>query len=175
MARSANPPQAPPSSGPHRPLPPFGPALAGPPARCVPRRWPARPHRCAVTYRHGSQLGTALRDTAHFALFPTVVVVAVVAVVLPIAAIVVVPHLRSLPAVNNRAGLTHAAIAMEGMDMPMMGGDGMSGMSLDQFTNMPPEAQTSMLFQMMQGMRPMMAMMEAMMPGMRDMQVRSRV
>jgi len=66
-------------------------------------------------------------------------------------------------------------MAMDGMDMPMMGGDGMSGMSLDQFTNMPPEAQTSTLFQMMQRMRPMMAMMEAMMPGMRDMQVRSRV
>lgn len=128
-----------------------------------------------MTYWHCSQPVTAFRETAHLPLLSTVVVVAVVAVVLPTAAIVVVPHPRSPPAFNNRTGLTHLTMAMDGMDMPMMGGDGMSGMSLDLFTNMPPEAQTSTLFQMMQRMRPMMAMMEAMMPGMRDMQVRSRV
>eukprot|EP00168_Porphyra_purpurea_P004708 TRINITY_DN1571_c1_g1_i2.p1 TRINITY_DN1571_c1_g1~~TRINITY_DN1571_c1_g1_i2.p1 ORF type:complete len:216 (-),score=83.87 TRINITY_DN1571_c1_g1_i2:666-1313(-) len=64
-------------------------------------------------------------------------------------------------------------MAMAGMNMPMMGGDGMAGMSLGEFTNMPLASQTSRLFEMMQVMRPMMAMMEAMMPGMRDMQFMS--
>jgi len=53
-------------------------------------------------------------------------------------------------------------------------GDGMAAMTLEQFQNMNTTAQTTILFRMTQGMMPMMAMMQQMMPGMMDMRVRTR-
>eukprot|EP00168_Porphyra_purpurea_P004711 TRINITY_DN1571_c1_g2_i1.p1 TRINITY_DN1571_c1_g2~~TRINITY_DN1571_c1_g2_i1.p1 ORF type:complete len:206 (-),score=66.84 TRINITY_DN1571_c1_g2_i1:404-1021(-) len=60
------------------------------------------------------------------------------------------------------------------MSMPGMAmGDGMSAMTVEQFQNISPQAQTTMLFRMTQGMMPMMAMMRGMMPGMMDMRLMS--